>query len=107
MRPSALFKVISPTQSLVILTRTLQRRSHFTHFGDKARDSERLHNLPQATQLRKGKAVGWGAGIPGLSGGSTAPSCLRSPGCKSLHSLSVADMDEAAGLQVPLLSDHT
>ena len=43
---------------------------------NKAIASERLLNLPQDTQLRKGKAAGYTAGIPGLSGGSKAPSVL-------------------------------
>lgn len=46
---------------------TLQRRSHITHFKDTARGSERLYNFPKATQLGKGKAVGCGGGILGLS----------------------------------------
>lgn len=58
---------------------------HFTHFKHKATASERLYNLPKATQLGKGKAVGCRAGIPGLSDhkalvGFTAPSVSTSQG---------------------------
>lgn len=34
----------------LILTITLQRRSHFPHFKDKAIVNERLYKLPKASQ---------------------------------------------------------
>lgn len=66
---------------LILSSHYLAKDIYLTHFKDKAIASERLHNLPKATQLGKGKAVG-GRGwteIPGQSDPKALASSAEHP----------------------------
>lgn len=95
-----LFQALSPTSFQLILTITLLRRSYFTHFKAMAIASEGWYNFPRATQLGKGKGVGYGAGISTLSDpkalvGPIAQSCVHVTG--SMHASQGTSLAERGG----------